>query len=113
MSQSYFNSRTSVPQYIGGDTNQLQKIVHVVNKVAKGGVDCTLSFTLAANAASSTVSDSRISNQTCVVLMPTTAHAAAELASGNLYVAPGAGSAVVSHTKNSQTDRTFTVALIG
>ena len=49
-----------------------------------------------------------------VVLTPTSAHAAAELGNGTIYVSAVAnGSFTVVHASNSQTDRSFVYATLG
>ena len=66
--------------------------------------------TLAANAASTTLSDARIRFDSPMMLVPTTANAAAEIGNGTLFL-PEAGRAngaiVIAHANNAQTDRTF------
>lgn len=76
----------------------------------KGNYATAASFTLTANAASSTLTDQRITTESVIVLMPTTANAAAALAT--TYVSARTnGSATVAHANNAQTDRTFAYAV--
>jgi hypothetical protein len=78
--------------------------------------DGTLTVTLTANVASTTVTDERLSYYSAVVFDPMTANAAAELAAGTLYVTQtnrGTGSWVLTHANNAQTDRTYRMAIIG
>lgn len=73
-------------------------------------------FTLTASVASSTMTDDRISVDSTVVLVPTTANAAAELGNGTLYMSETGrvnGSIVVTHANNAQADRTFRIVIIG
>jgi len=90
------------------------------NRHNQGKFNCAVDFTLTANASSTTLNDNRITPFSVLVFMPTTANAAAELAT--LYVpeatmAPvtgaAAGSAVVQHANNAQTDRSFRVGIFG
>lgn len=86
-------------------------IAEVVNQVIDGKINSLGSLTLTANAASSTITDSRIGPSSYIGLMPTTASAAAALAT--TYFACGDGSATVHHTNNAQTDRTFRYVILG
>ena len=70
--------------------------------------------TLTANAASTTITDARISYRSPVVLIPVTANAAAAVAT--TYYANTSrvnGSLVLTHANNAQTDRTFQYAVMG
>jgi hypothetical protein len=111
-----------VPSYLVNEGEHRRQIAACVNKQNNGKFNCTLAVTLTASAASTTVTDSRIGTGSLMVFMPQTAHAAAEMASGNLYipastVVPALGSvpgkAVIQHTNNSQTDRTFIMGIFG
>lgn len=108
-----YNRRASVQEYLPNEKQHRENIARVLNSAVTGALDCTLQVTLDANAASTTVVDSRISIQTAPVLVPTTAHAAAEVAAGGLYVTPTKGQVVINHANNAQTDRVFQLALLG
>lgn len=88
-----------------------RQIAQGVNRVLQGTMNCTLFVTLDPNASSTTVTDSRISPQKALIFHPQTADAAAALAT--TYAVCGSGSAVIYHANNSQTDRLFTLGLIG
>jgi len=95
----------------GGDARQ---VAAVVNRLAQGKLNCSGSVTLAAGAASTSVSDARGTAASVILLMPTTANAAAELSSGTLYVAARVkGGFTLAHANSAQTDRVFGYALIG
>lgn len=67
-------------------------------------------LTLAVGTASTTLTDARIRFDSAVVLVPTTANAAAELGNGSLWISEAArvnGSVVITHANNALTDRTF------
>lgn len=86
----------------------------VINNIMRGKLNCTGTVTLAAGAATTTLSDALIGGSSVVLLQPTTANAAAELGNGTLYFdVPGAGSVVINHANSAQTDRTFTYVVIG
>ena len=91
----------------------MRRIVGAVNRQNSGRMNVTLeTFTLTANAATSTLTDARISAQSFIAFMPQTANAAAAL--GGLFVTNRLkGSATINHANNAQTDRTFTVLIIG
>jgi hypothetical protein len=90
------------------------RLVDVVNNTLSGKINVTLTITLAANAASTTVTDARISADCVLVFMPLTADAAAELAGGTLYVTSQQNKqATIAHANNSETDRSFRILIIG
>ena len=97
-------------------TRALQVIINVVNRINKGKINCTRTFTLTENAATSTLTDNRLVFDSVVVLDPMTANAAAELAAGTMYALEATRnneSWVFTHANNAQTDRKFAVAIIG
>lgn len=72
--------------------------------------DRTGLVTLAAGSATTTIIDGRIRRDSPIILVPATANAAAELASGMLHVDEEGrvnGSVVITHAIRAQTDRTF------
>jgi hypothetical protein len=89
----------------------IRRIAEVVSGIMDGKINATGSVTLAANAASTTITDRRIGPTSKIFLSPTTANAAAALAT--TYVVAGDGSATVHHVNNAQTDRTFGYAILG
>ena len=83
----------------------------MVGKLNNGGT-----VTLAASVATTTVTDLRIGPDTKLVLVPTTANAAAEVGAGGLYQTyPNVTKeqAVLNHASNAQTDRDFRFSLMG
>lgn len=113
MSQTYFPGRPRVQEDMPDGRFHRRQIAQQLNGARKGALDCTLSVTLDAGTTTTTVVDSRISLSTAPVLTATTAHAAAEVAAGGLYVVPSKGQCVITHANNAETDRTFQLALIG
>jgi len=76
----------------------------------------TLTVTLTANAASTTVTDERLSYYSTVVFDPMTANAATEKAAGTLYVTQANrknGSWTLTHANDASVDRTFRMAILG
>lgn len=94
----------------------LLKVSRRSNEMLRGRMNTGGLFTLTASVASSTMTDDRISVDSTVVLVPTTANAAAELGNGTLYMSETGrvnGSIVVTHANNAQADRTFRIVIIG
>jgi hypothetical protein len=107
----------NVPYSMPDEKAHRKKLAEGVNSVLGGKMNCTLDATLASSASSTTITDSRISYYSAIVPgMALTAHAAAELASGNLYIPQSTiikGQAVIQHTNNTQTDRTLRFVILG
>ena len=93
-----------------------RQISQSVNNLLLGRGNNVLDVTLAASAASNTVTDTRLGVNTVLLFMPTTANASAEIGAGTIYVGQSNrlnGSVMITHANNSQTDRTFKVVLVG
>lgn len=94
----------------------LLKVTQALNSMLRGHLNTGGLFTLTANAASSTMTDDRLSVDSTVILIPTTANAAAELGNGTLYMSETGrvnGSITITHANNAQTDRTYRICIIG
>ena len=86
----------------------LELVRSTVNEMLKGRGNQTASFTLTANATSTTVTDNLFAPDMTLVWTPTSANAAAEVGAGGMYLsARASGSFTVTHANNAQTDRTF------
>jgi hypothetical protein len=86
----------------------------VTNNIMRGKLNCTGTKSLGPGAATTTLSNQLIGGGSVVLLQPITANAAAELGNGTLYFdPPAAGSVVIHHANNAQTDRTFNYVVIG
>lgn len=97
-------------------TPEGRRYYEVIQQLRKGKMECVGEVTLTANAASTTLTDTRISPQSVIVWHPTTANAATELYGGTLYITDanmGSGTATITHANNAQTDRSFRYAVIG
>lgn len=93
-----------------------ERVKQVVNRINSGKINACIDVTLNANAASTTIADARLANTSSVLFDPMTAHAAAELAAGTLYVTAanrGNGSWILTHANAATTDRTFRLTIIG
>lgn len=97
-------------------TTYLRRLLDYMKGVSKGKLECVGEVTLTANAASTAISDVRISKQSVIVFHPRTANAAAELAAGTMYITDAnmaSGSATITHANNAQTDREYRYAVLG
>lgn len=98
----------------GGTSRQ---VADKINQIARGRLDSAGEVTLTAGAASTVVdTDGALFTHSgsAVLLSPLTAHAAAEMGAGTLYVSSRSnGSFTLTHANNAQTDRTFTYVVLG
>jgi hypothetical protein len=101
-----------VPRTWANVADHVARLADAINNILKGKLNNTGAVTLTANAATTTLTDSRIGAESAIVLQATTANAAGAVATTYLD-APGNGSVVINHANNSQTDRTFKYAVIG
>ena len=93
-----------------------RRMYEVLQQIRSGKLEIVGELTLTAGAASTAVTDIRVSPQSVIVWHPRTANAAAELAAGTMYITDanmGSGSMVVTHANNAQVDRTFRFAVLG
>lgn len=97
----------------GRDKNE-SEIISAVNQINLGNIDNTGTVTLTASTTTTTVTNSRVSANTFIDFMPTTANAATEKAAGTMYVSSQTkGSFVITHANNGQTDRIFKYIHVG
>lgn len=93
-----------------------RRMYEVLQQLRNGKMEIVGELTLTAGAASTAVTDIRVSPQSVIVWHPRTANAAAELAAGTMYVTDanmGNGTFTVTHANNAQTDRHYRYACIG
>lgn len=84
----------------------------VLNNAMRGKMNVVEEVTLTANAASTVVTDALVNSESLIVLMPTTANAAAALAT--TYIATvGDGTFTITHANNAQADKTFRYGVLG
>jgi hypothetical protein len=96
------------------DETDRRKINTAINQLAQGRSNAVGTVTLAAGAAATVVAAGNCGAGSVVLLSPLTAHAAAELGAGTLYVSAVAnGSFTLAHANNAQSDRTFGFVAIG
>lgn len=105
-----------VPEFLPDEVEHRRKLARSSNLHNQGKFNASIDFTLTANAASSTLQDSRIGYYSTIIPMSMTAHAAAEIGNGTMYIQQTdmkSSQATITHANNSQTDRTFRFLIIG
>jgi hypothetical protein len=100
-----------VPSDVGNTRATLVRFATAINQALRGTIAATMGVTLAANATSSTFSDSRLGPYSSVLLMPATGHAADVLPS--CWVETTKGAATIHHANTPYVDMQFVVCLIG
>jgi hypothetical protein len=83
-----------------------------LQQLAAGRSNAVGTVTLTPSAASTTVNDMNCAAGSAIHLMPTTANAAAALAT-TYFPTVSNGSFVIAHANNVQTDRVFRYAIVG
>lgn len=117
---------SNAPTDIGSDDwrgvrSFCRAIASVVNRQNQGKCNdvyrvANADFTLTANAASTTLTDPRLTVFSHLSFDPMTANAAAEIGAGTMYVTSAnrmPGAFVVNHANGVSTDRTFRVLIRG
>ena len=83
------------------------------SRVQTGKINVAFDMTVTANSATTTLTDARIGAESALLFMPLTASAAAEQASGLMWVsALGDGTATLQNRNTATTDRTFRVLVL-
>ena len=91
-----------------------EKIVLAIQQLFAGRTRAAGTFTCAAGATTTVVANALVNVGDAVLLMPTTANAAAEIGAGTAWVSAVAiGSFTVTHASASSTDRTFRYLAMG
>lgn len=97
-------------------TGYIRRMYESLQATRKGKLECVVEVTLTANAASTTVSDIRLSSYSAILFDPLTANAAAELAAGTLYATTanrGDSTVTLTHANAATTDRSYRMVVIG
>jgi hypothetical protein len=100
-----------LPRNFSDVLKYFRRIYEVIAPMRQGKLECVRGVLLTANVGSTTITDPRITVQSCCCLSPTTANAAAAIAT--TYLVPSNGSVLITHANNAQTDRLFFMAIIG
>jgi hypothetical protein len=100
------------PVFLSDGDEHRRLIANAVLGVLQGKLNNTGTFTITDNVATTALSDVRIGANSAIFAMPTTANAAAAIAT--MYFNTFAeGSCVINHANNAQTDRVFVYAVFG
>lgn len=103
--------------YVPGlEEKDLKKIITAIQQLSAGRSNAVGVVTLTASASSTTVVDGNCAAGSVPILIPTTAHAAAEDGNGTRFIPIATitnGSFVIDHANNTQADRTYLYALFG
>lgn len=107
MSQTNF---PLAPVSWGNDVEHRRLNAEAANRAIDGKVNCVSTVTLAAGAATTVVSDTRVGPFSFIGFMPTTSTAATELYGATMYVSSRAtaGQFTITHANSGVTTRTFT-----
>jgi len=98
----------------GSQERELAKYALSLQQLAAGRSNAVGEVTLTASADSTTVDTDNCAAGSTPILTPKSAHAAAEIGNGTLYISAVANkSFTITHANNSQTDRTFLYAILG
>lgn len=99
---------------VGTDEQSLRTFALAIQQLSSGRSNAVVQVTLTPNAATTTVNFDNCSEATAPIPVPMTAHAAAELGNGTLYISAVANrSFTITHANNAQADRTFRFVCIG
>ena len=104
----------TAPAYGDDEKVHRRQMGENIKRLNRGKSNNTDLWTLDANQGSTTFTDERLGWDSSIFFMPTTANAAAELAT--LYVAESGrvnGSVTVTHANDANADKIFRVAIIG
>jgi len=92
----------------------LVRVVRSIRDLFEGRCNAFGTFTLAASVTTTAVTAPNCGLDSQALFSPTTANAAAEIASGGMYVSAIAqGTFTVTHANSAQTDRTFAYRIVG
>lgn len=101
-----------LPTALDMSRDSLRRIAVVVNGILAGKQNNVTTVTLTPNAGSTVISDPRLGAGSHISLTPTTANAAAVVAS--TYVSSrGKQTATITHPNNANVDKTFTIEITG
>ena len=97
-------------------TGYCRRVFDALHSARRDKIECVAELTLTANAATTTLTDERLSVQSVVHFDPKTANAATEIYGATMYVLTAnriTGAWVITHANNAQADRSFQVSIIG
>lgn len=95
-------------------TGATERQVHqAIKELIEGRSNAVGTVTLTANATTTTVAAPTVNRNAIVLLSPTTANAAAAIATTYVTVSASGGAFTLTHANNAQTNRTFGYLVIG
>ena len=103
----------SVPRDGADEKQHRRQLADGVNLCLRGKINCALDVTLMQNVTSTTIKDYRLSAQSVILLMPTTASAATAYVSGVWVSDQGNGTAKLNHASSAAADQSFKIAILG
>ena len=108
----------AVPVEWGNSIEHRRKLAQAINNLLQGKIFSVGEVTLAANAASTTVDDRRIGNESIILFMPLTANAARATGWNAMHVKttdfdPLNLQFTINHANNAQTDRDYRYVILG
>lgn len=101
-----------IPITWANEKDHRERMASAVNQILKGKTNNVGTVILTANTTTTTITDTRIGNNSVILLQPTTANAATALTT-TYPGTPGSGSVVLNHANNAQTDRAFLYIVVG
>ena len=107
-------SRLAPSAFLFDSIHHRRQIASWMREAHQGHLGNVGEVTLATSAASTSVTDFRVGPNTFIGLMPITANAAAELASGGCYVSSRSAEAfTITHANTATADRTLVYCILG
>ncbi len=101
-----------VPTFLADPAEWLRQIALAVNLLIDGRSNAIGELTLTPSQSSTAVTDLRVGTDSRILLMPTTANAAAALATSYIDIV-GKQAFTIKHANNAQTDRIFKYSIQG
>ena len=101
-----------IPNYLPDNDEWLRQMALNINLLIDGQSNAIGELTLTANAASTVIADLRVGINARILLMPTTANAAAALTTTYIGTV-GKQTFTVTHANDAQTDKTFKYSIVG
>ena len=104
------------PQDGANEAAHRRQIASTATRAIGGKTNNVGEITLDANAASSTLTDPRLTYFSALLFDPMTANAAADLYGGGMYITDANrnnGSFVITHPNTADTDKTFRYVIVG
>ena len=109
----------AVPEVGANDVEHRRKLARGINTLLKGKMNAVTSITLQPNSATTTLTDERITSNSFIGFMPTSASAA--IANPTIWVSGRKpadlvgtkGTATINHANTADTDKTFVLLIIG